>query len=121
MIGHFLTIASEHNGTSYSQLLQTSNSLGSVILDLIVDNDMACIFAIDSHMDNGTHMMAIMPLRTNSIHHLRIAHTDNALLTRVSHADLGTDAMTCDLLDIRDLTAIRRLIWEGITQGSANG
>ena len=49
MIGHFLTIASKHNGTSYSQRLQTSDSLGSVILDLVVDNDMACIFAIDEY------------------------------------------------------------------------
>ena len=29
--------------------------------------------------------------------------------------------MTCDLLDLRDHAAIRRLVREGITQGSANG
>ena len=60
-------------------------------------------------------MMAVMPLGTNAVHHLRIAHADYL----IPYA--RTDAVTSNLLDLGNLTAIRRLIREGIAQGGANG
>ena len=60
-------------------------------------------------------MMAVVPFGTHCVHHLRIAHADNLIPYPC------TDTMTCNFLDIANLTTICGLIREGIAQGSANG
>ena len=115
MISHFLTIASKHDGTSDAQFLELGDGLSAVRLNLVVDNDMTCIFTINGYMDDGTNMMAVVPFCAYGIHHLCIAHTDHLIPYPC------TDTMTCDLLDLTDDAAIGSLIREGITQGCANG
>ena len=66
-------------------------------------------------MDDGAHMVAVVPFHTYGVHHLRITHADDGI------AYLRTDAMTCDLLDIAHLTAIGGLIREGVAQGGSDG
>ena len=114
MISHFLTITSKHDGTSDAKLLELRDGFCAVRLDLVVDDDMARIFTINGYMNDSTHMMAVVPFCTYGIHHLRITHTDNLIPYP------GTDAMTSDLLNITDDTAIGSLIREGITQGCPN-
>ena len=115
MVGNFLAIASEHDGLRNAKCLQLNNGLRTVGLDLVVDNNMACILTINRHMDDSTDVMTVVPLRPNGIHHLRVAHADDFVPYP------RTDTMTRNLLDIADMTTIRRLIRKGITQGSANG
>ena len=95
--------------------MELGNGLGTVGLDLVVDNDMARIFTINSYVDDGTYMMAIVPFRTNGIHHLRVTHTDDLIPYP------GADAMTCNLLDITDDATVCSLIRESVTQGCADG
>ena len=123
MISHFLTITSKHDGTSDAKLLELGNGLSTVGLDLVVDDDMACIFTIDGYMNDsaGIGMMsmsalrAVVPFCTYVIHHLRVANADHLIPYP------GADAMTCFLLNITDYAAIGSLIREGVTQGCANG
>ena len=111
---HLLTIASEHNGTGDAKGFQGVDGLSTVGLDLVVDDDMTRILPINGHMDNCTYMMAVMPLRADGFHHLRIAHADDLIPYP------RTDTVTSYLLDIRHLTTIGSLIWEGIAQGCAD-
>ena len=73
---------------------------------------MPSILAIDSNMNNRTDMMAITPLGSNSVHHLRITDADDAPF------HIRLDTMTGHLLDIRYLATICSLIRECIAQGS---
>ena len=54
--------------------------------------------------------MAVVPLRSNAFHHLRVAYTYHLI------PNLSTDTMTCDLLHIAHDTTIRSLIRESIPQ-----
>ena len=115
VVCHFLTVTSEHDGAGNTEGLQGGDGLSTVGLDLVIDDDMTRIFPINGYMDDGTHMMAVVPLGTDGIHHLRVSYADNLIPYPC------TDAVTSDLLDIRNRTAVRRLIREGITQGGTDG
>ena len=76
---------------------------------------MACVFSIDGNMNDGTHMMAVMPFGSDGIHHLGITHTNDI----ITH--FGTDTMTCNLLHIANLTSVSGFLWESIAQRSTDG
>ena len=93
---YFFTVTCQHNCFLDTQLLELGDGIDTVVLDLVVDDDVSCIFPVDGYMYDGTHMMAVMPLGSDGIHHLRITYTDDVV------AHLGTDTMTCNLLHIAD-------------------
>ena len=76
---------------------------------------MAGILTVNRHMDNGTHMMAVVPTGTHGIHQLRISNGHHALI------HMSRNALTCNLFHLTDMTAIDSLVREGITQGSTDG
>ena len=95
--------------------MQAQNGLSTIGLDFIVDNDMTRIHAIDSYMDDGTHVMTVVPTSANTVHHLRITYTYHLI------ANTGTDAFACHLLDIADLTTVGSLVRKGIAQSCTDG
>ena len=76
---------------------------------------MTGILSIDSHMNDGTYVMAVVPFCPNGIHHLRIAYADRL----ISHA--STNTMTGYLLHLGYLATVGSLFWEGIAEGCADG
>ena len=73
---HLAAVAGEHDGALHTESLQAHYGLTAVVLDTVVDHDVAGIFAVDGHMDDGAGMVAVEPLGTDGVHHLRVAHTD---------------------------------------------
>ena len=115
MVSYLLAVTRKHNRLLHTQLLKGSDSLSTVGLDLVVDDDMARILAVDGDVDDGAHVMTVVPFGADAVHHLCVAHA-NHLITYPR-----TDAVTGNLLDLRDLTAVGSLIRESIAQGRANG
>ena len=91
------------------------DGIGTVGLDLVVDHDMTGILTIDGYVDDSSHMVAVVPLGTNGIHHLRVSYAYYFL------THFGTDTVTGNLLHIRDLTTVCRLVREGVAQGGTDG
>ena len=115
MVGHLLAVASKHDGLLHPQRLKSGNGLSTVRLDLVVDDNMAGILTVDGDVDDGANVMAVMPLGANSVHHLCITDADDLIPYPC------TDAVTCNLLNISNLTAIGSLIRKGIAQSRTNG
>ena len=115
VVGHLLAVASKHDSLVDAKGMELGNGLSTIRLDLVVDDDMTSILTIDRHMDNGTDVMAVVPTSADGVHHLCITHADNLIPYPC------TDAVTCNLLNISDLTAVGGLIREGIAQGCADG
>ena len=95
--------------------MQALDGLRTIVFYLVINDDMACIDAIDGHMNDSANVVAVVPTSANAVHHLRITHTYRFV------ANTGTDALTSYFLDIRYLTAVSSLIGEGIAQGSTDG
>ena len=76
---------------------------------------MTGIFPVDGHMDDGSRMMTVVPVNTQTVHHLRVSHTNDI----VTYASLN--AMTGELLDITHLAIVMSCLWESIPQGGCNG
>ena len=51
VVGHFLPVASEHDGLLHTKRLELGDSLSTVGLDLIVDDDMTRILPIDGYVN----------------------------------------------------------------------
>ena len=90
------------------------NGLCAILFNLIVDDDVTSILAIDGHVDDSAYMVAIVPLSTYRIHHLGVTHA--YYLT----AHTGTDAMTGYLFYFCYLATIGGFIREGIAESCAN-
>ena len=112
---HFLAVAREHHGLLNTQLVQLPDSLCTVVLHLVVDDDMARILSVDRYMDDGACVVTVVPFGTHGVHQFRVAHAHQL----ISHS--GTDALSSDLLHVRYLAAIGALLREGIAQGCADG
>ena len=95
---------------AHALLAEQDDGLGTVGLDAVAHHDMAGIHAIDSHMNNGAHAGAAMPLGTHSIHQLGIAHTHSLPI------DPGSDALAGYLLYIGNQTTVDGFIGERFTQ-----
>ena len=65
-------------------------------------------------MDDGSSVVAIVPFRTNGIHHLIISHAHQLV------AHLCTNALSGYFLNVLDTATIGSLVREGIAKGSAN-
>ena len=115
MLGHLTTVACQHHRLRHAQLFQLADSLTTVFLYFVVDDDVTSILTVNSHMDNRAYVVAVAPLGAHGLHHLRIAHCHQFV------AHTGTDAVTGYLLYLAYLAAVRRLVGEGIAQGSADG
>ena len=115
VFGHFLAVTGKHYRSSHTQRFQSCNCLRTVVLHLIINDNVSRIFTIDSHMDNRSNMVTIMPLRANSIHHLGVAHTDQL------SAHISPNSLTSNLFHLAHRTAIRGFVGEGIAQGRPNG
>ena len=115
MSTYFLTVTSKHHCLTNTHSLQLRDSLSTVFFNLVVDDDMSCVFSVNGNMDDGTHMMAVMPLRSNSIHQLCIANTHFSIFY------FRFDSLSCYLFHIRQSATVCRFIGEGITKGGSNG
>ena len=112
--GHLLTVAGKHHRAPHTEGFQLCNGRRTLLLHLIIDNDVTGILAIHRHVDDGAHQMAVVPLRTRRFHHLGITHT-NELATHT-----GTDALSSNLLNISYFATIYCLIGERVTQRRAH-
>ena len=115
MLGHLTTVACQHHRFRHAQLFQLADGLTTVVFDFIVDDDVTSILTVNSHMDYRAYVVAVAPPGAHGLHHLRIAHSHQFV------AHTGTDAVTGYLLDLAYLAAVRRLVGEGVAQGSADG
>ena len=122
MVPHFLTITCQHHGLPNTQLLELGNGFFTVSLDLVIDDNMSCILSVDSHVDNGSRcclmlvltLWAVVPLGTDSVHHLCIAHTHDVITY------LCADALACYLLDIADVATVGSFFRESVAQCSSD-
>ena len=112
---HLVAVASKHHNTLYSNGFERCNSLLAIVLNLVIDNDVPCIVAIDCHMNDGTHMWAVIPFCTDSIHHASVAHVHHIT------SNCGTYSLACNLLDIGHCATIGCLVGEGVAQRSTYG
>ena len=110
LLADSLPVTCQHYSPVYTQFLQTSDRLGTVILHDITDNYMTGIFAIHRHMYNRACKMTVMPFDTQIIHHLRIAHTDSP------PGNLGPDTTAGNLLHIRNFASVSSFRRESTTQ-----
>ena len=115
MLSHFLSVAGEHDRAFDAQLLEFVDAFNAIVLDMVVDDDVACILSVDSHMDDSADMMAWMPLCTYGFHHALIAHTDDVVL------NLCANALSCHFFHMADAASVGSLFGERITQGSSDG
>ena len=112
---HLLAIAGEHDDAFHAQLLQRGDSLGAIGFHLVGDDDMAGILAIDSHMDDGSCTSAVVPLRPDGVHHLRVAHANQVV------AHTGTNALSGHFFHVGHLATIGSFVGERVTQSCTNG
>lgn len=76
---------------------------------------MASIRAVDSHVDDGTHMMAVAPLGAYSVHQPGVA--DGHLLTAYTR----TDTLTGNLFDVGNDAAVGSLVGKASRKAAAMG
>ena len=95
--------------------MQALDGLSTIRLNLIIDDNVSRINAIDGHMDYCAHVVTVVPTGANTIHHLCITHTYRLV------ANAGTDAFAGNLFNIADLTTVGSLIGEGIAKSSTYG
>ena len=100
MPSYFLAIARKHHGFVDTYCFQLLNSLFTIRLNLVINDDMTSILSVDSYVDNCTDVMAIVPFRAYGIHHFRIAHTYDLF------AHFGSYALSCDLFYIANLATV---------------
>ena len=105
-----LPVTGQHYSPAHTKFLQTSDCLGTIILNHITYDDMTCVFAVHCHMHNRAHKMTVMPPDTEVIHHFRIAHTDSP------PGNLGPDTAAGNLLHIRNFASISSFLRESTTQ-----
>ena len=115
--GHLAAVAGEHDGLRHALRLQRGNGSSAVALHLVIYNNVSGILAVHSHVDDGAlvAMVALMPLRADAVHHLRVAHAHHA----ATHA--GTDALASHLRHVAHHTAVGGLVGEGIAQRGPYG
>ena len=94
--------------------MQTLDGFNTIVFDFIVDDDMTGIYPVDSHMDDSTYVVAVVPLCTNGIHQFGVTNSHYLI------SNMSDNAFACYLLDIADLTTISSLIGEGVAQGCTN-
>ena len=111
---HFLTVACEHHGLDDSLFLQAVDGFLAVLLDLIVDDDMPGILPVDGDVDDGSYVVAVVPLGTDGIHHLRVAYTYHVV------ADACPHAFTSYFFHVCHLAPVGGLVGESIPQGCAD-
>ena len=61
---------------------------------------MAGIYSLDGDMHHSSHTMALVPLRSDGIHHAAVAHAHRASV------HLGADAFSCHFLHIAHLASV---------------
>ena len=76
---------------------------------------MAGILSVNSHVDNRSHVRAVVPLSPYGIHQFRITHTNNLF------TDFRSNTFSRYLLDVAHLTSVRSLVREGVAQGCSDG
>ena len=106
-----MPVAREHHGAADAQLLQLPHRFGAPVLHLVADDYMPGVFAIDSHVDDGAHAVALVPPDAQPFHHARVAHT---YLTSLYHS---LYALAGHLFHLADAAAVGGLLGEGIAQG----
>ncbi len=113
-----LTVAGEHHGALHSELLQCPDSLLGVGLHLVGNDDMACIVAVDSHMNHCSHDVAAqragVHMSPHGFHHPHIAHAD--LLA----VDARLHTFTGHFFDAFHLTVVM-FLRISLAQGRRNG
>ena len=75
---------------------------------------MSRILAINGDVDDGSHLVAVVPLGTDAFHHLLVAHANHLAV------HFGTDTLSCNLLYIGYLATICCFLREGSTQGCSD-
>ena len=88
--------------------------MGASSLKGVVDHNMSRILAINGDVDDGSHLVAVVPLGTDVFHHLLVAHANHLAV------HFGTDTLSCNFLYIGHLAAIRCFLREGSPQGCAD-
>ena len=88
--------------------------MGASFLKGVVDYNMSRVLAINGDVDDGSHLVAVVPLGTDVFHHLLVAHANHLAV------HFGTDTLSCNFLYIGHLAAIRCFLREGSTQGCSD-
>ena len=114
IFSHFSAVTRQHYRFLYSQFFQLSDGMGASSLKGVVEHNMSRILAINGDVDDGSHLVAVVPLGTDAFHHLLVAHANHLAV------HFGTDTLSCNFLYIGHLTAIRCFLREGSTQGCAD-
>ena len=57
--GHLLAVTREHDAALHARGMQVGDGLGGVVFHGVGDDDVACIRAVDRHMQDGSGEFAI--------------------------------------------------------------
>ena len=114
IFSHFSAVTRQHYRFLYSKFFQLSDGMGASSLKGVVDHNMSRILAINGDVDDGSHLVAVVPLGTDAFHHLLVAHANHLSV------HFGTDTLSCNLLYIGHLAAIRCFLREGSPQGCSD-
>ena len=115
VFGYCTSVARQHDGLGDTQFPQLGDGFGAVFLDAVVDDDVACIYAVDGYMDDGSHVVAVLPTGTDGIHQPGVSDANQQV------ADAGTNALTGNFLYVAHPTAVGGLVREGVAQGGTDG
>ena len=75
---------------------------------LVVYHDMACIFAVDGHMDDGALLSAVVPADAHVVHHLAVADA------HLPSLDGGLYAASGQFRNIADAASVGGLVGKGV-------
>ena len=118
---HCLTITREHDDILHAKLPELSYRVGALGFNLVVDDDVTGIFAVDGYMDDGARMGAGTPLGTCCFHELRVTNTYDVARLLVGTLHQCPNALAGNFLNIAHGATIGGLVGEGIAQSSADG
>ena len=111
-----LTITREHDGIFHAKLPELSYRFGALWFNLVVDDDVTGIFAIDGYVNNGTRVGAGTPLGTCCFHEFRVTNAHDVARLFVGTLHQCPNALAGNFLNMAHGTTIGGLVGEGVAQ-----
>ena len=109
MLRDLLAVPCEHHCPADSQFPKFPYGFGTVVLDLVVDDDVSGIDAVYRYVNDGPDIVgATVPGGSDVFHQPGIADADSLV------ADAGADPHSCQFLDVADAAAVGSFFREGV-------
>ena len=83
---HLLAVAGEHDRAPDAFRMQRVDGGFRVVFHHVGDNDVADVFPVERHVQNGAGKLAVMPWHAGLLHELAVAHAHHVLVHARPHA-----------------------------------